>query len=454
MRASFRRYVLLAAAASVAVLAGGLLMPAAADAQTADTPVTPAITLVLTPPTADYGHQSVAASGTVTTSAGPLAGATITVGYMDIAQQFAQISLKTGSDGRYSGTIPDPETAAQTVTATVAATSSTSAASASAQLGFTTDPVTIAASFDQPSVNALSTDTLSGFASYTSEGSSSPLANTTLTITSPGSFNWPAVSTTVTTGADGSFSYVTPEIYLAVNSVEFTVSSAATPTLKAGQVSLSLPVNQQADLVSFHAHLTAAHVLGFSVCGGIPDPLADSLLTTPVDLQYSAGRHGRWKTLGVSNDQGYNGPCWGATEGGTYTGTFTAPLANGYYRAYAPAVPYEMSGVSRVIHLQRYPTRISGFAISPRGVSHGQVTVSGRLWQRANKWLPAGNATITIEYRYRGKTYALKHRLMTNSAGQFRGVFAVPHSAVWQAVYGGGRDRFAAASRPLRITVR
>src|SRR5215469_5782509 len=109
---SYRR-VLLAVAASVAALAGSLLGSAWASAQPAGTPLTPTVTLVLSPATVDYGHQSVTASGTVTTSAGPEVGAAVTVSYVDVDGQSAQIALTTGSSGSYSGTIPNPETKAQ-----------------------------------------------------------------------------------------------------------------------------------------------------------------------------------------------------------------------------------------------------------------------------------------------------------------------------------------------------
>jgi len=314
-------------------------------------------------------------------------------------------------------------------------------------------PVTITASFAQPYVNAGSTDTLSGVATYTpSGGTPQPLADTVLSITSPSEFNWPAISTTVTTAADGSFSYVTPTVQLAVSSVEFTVSSAATPTLDAGQLSLTLPVNQAAQVTFFTGTLSADRVLKFSACGGLPEPEADSPLVGPLEYQYSTSRHGPWKTLGKGTRA--NVSCEGSL-GGTYPGKFTAPRASAYYRAYAPAVPGQMSAVSKVIHLQRYPTKITGFTITPRRVKRdGKVTVSGRLLQLTSKWLSDKGAAITIEYRYKNKTYTLKHRLTTNSAGRFRGVFAVPHTATWLAVYSGGDDHFATASTSIRITVR
>lgn len=455
MKLSLRphRRVLLASAASVAALAGSVLLPAAASAQPADTPVTPTITLVLSPATVDYGHQTVTASGTVTTSTGSVAGAAVTVSYLDIDGQSVQVWLDTGNDGSYSGTIPDPELAPQQVTASVAATSSTAAASVSAQLGFTKDAVTITASFAQPYANAGSTDTLSGVASYVSGGSAQPLADSNISITSPGDpLVQPSISATVTTAADGSFSYVVPGLSTADSEYGFTIRSAATPWLEAGQLSLPLHINQAAEINFFTGHLTADHVLRFSACGGIPEPLADSLLVGPLQYQYSTRPHGAWKTLGTGNFVG-DGPCSGL--GGAYRARIKAPLANAYYRAHAPAVPGQMAAVSQVIHLWKYPTRITGFTITPRRVGGGgKVTVSGRLWRLKGKWTPDARQRIVIEFRYKNKTYILRHRLMTDSTGRFHGIFAAPHTAAWFALYKGGSHQFATASKALTIRVR
>ena len=105
-------YVLLASAVGLAVLTGIVLVPAAASAQPAITPATPTISLALSPATVDYGHETVTASGTVTTSVDPVADAAVTVSYEDMAGRAAHISLTTGTAGSYSGTIPDPEAAA------------------------------------------------------------------------------------------------------------------------------------------------------------------------------------------------------------------------------------------------------------------------------------------------------------------------------------------------------
>ena len=133
-------------------------------------------------------------------------------------------------------------------------------------------------------------DKLSGVASYPG---SSPhrLADSTLSISSPSTFKWNPISVTVTTAADGSFSYVTPEVPLAVSEVGFTVSSAATPYLEAGQPSRSLPVNQAAQVSLLTGTLTSKRVPQLLACGGIPEPQTDSSLVGPLKYQYSGTPH-------------------------------------------------------------------------------------------------------------------------------------------------------------------
>jgi hypothetical protein len=239
---------------------------------------------------------------------------------------------------------------------------------------------------------------------------------------------------------------------LAVSEVDFTVSSAATPYLEAAQLNITLPVNQAAQLEFFTGTISPDRVLRFSACGGIPDPEADSALVGPLDYQFSRTPHGPWKTLGVGKG-GYNDPCLGLGE--TYRAKFRAPLTNAYYRAFAPAVPGQMSAVSQVIHLWKYSTRITGFTIAPRSVSRGdKVTVSGRLQRLTGKWTADARQRIVIEFRYKNKTYVLRPRLVTDSAGRFHGTFAVPRTAVWLALFKGGGKEFATASIAVTITVR
>jgi hypothetical protein len=323
---------------------------------------------------------------------------------------------------------------------------------ASAQLGFTQDAVDITGSFAQSSVNMGSTATLSGVASYISGGSPHPLASSLLSITFTVSNPSTPVSATVETAADGSFSYVTPVIQLLNDSAEIAVSSAATPYLQAGQLNITLPVNAYVVISNFTGTISADRVLRFDACGGLPEMDGDSLLTGPLDYQYSRTAQGPWTTLGAGKP--VNDLSCG-TAGGRYPGSFTAPLPNAYYRAYAPAVPFQMSAVSQVIHLWKYSTRITGFAITPRSVSRGgKVTVSGRLQRLAGERTPDARQRIVIEFRYKNKTYTLSRRLVTDSAGRFRGSFAVPRTAAWLALYKGGGKDFATASKAVVVKVR
>ena len=85
---------------------------------------------------------------------------------------------------------------------------------------------------------------------------------------------------------------------------------------------------------------------------------------------------------------------------------------------------------------------------------HGKVTVSGRLWRLNGKWLPDARQHVVIEFRYKNKTYTFSRHLTTNSAGRFRGTFAVPHSAAWLALYSGSSTEFATASKAVTIRIR
>jgi hypothetical protein len=258
----------------------------------------------------------------------------------------------------------------------------------------------------------------------------------------------------VTTNTDGSFSYLAPGGY--GPPLTFTIVSAATAYLDAGQVTASFNINWAAVITSFTGTLSPEHVLQFRVCAGIGEVLANGPLTGPLYYQYSARPAGPWKTLGTGTPrEAINTYCAGADDFDGYPGQFRAPLAAGYYRAYAPAVPFQTSAVSNVIYLRRYPARITGFSVTPTKVGRdGRITVSGRLWRLAKKWIPDARQKITIEYSYGGKTYVLRQRLTTSSSGRFSGTFRVPGTATWLAVYGGGSNQFAASTRPVKVTVR
>jgi len=90
-----------------------------------------------------------------------------------------------------------------------------------------------------------------------------------------------------------------------------------------------------------------------------------------------------------------------------------------------------MSAVGKVVHLWKYLTKTSGFSVTPGCVrAGGKVTVSGRLWQKKGKWAPDTRQRMVTECRYGKKAYTLRHGVMTDSAGRFHQVFALPQNAV------------------------
>lgn len=443
-------------AAAICVLAGVLLVPVTAQAATGAADPAPTITIGLSPATLDYGHQVITVSGAVTAAANtPVVGADVGISYLNGAGQNAQLTVATDGSGDYSGNIIDPAPTDQVITATVAATSTTAAASASASLGFTQDQVTISASLAQTDVNENATDLLSGVARYVSAGTAYPLGGTTLTITWL-DYPFGQSSAAVTTAADGTFSYVLPGFGAQIDQT-VTVSSASTAYLIAAETSLSAVVNQMPQVANFAGTLSASHVLSFDACGGIGQVLANAPLFANLVYQYSMTPHGPWKMLGESREVDF-GSCYlgnNTTGDANYPAQFKAPLANGYYRAYAPAVPMQMAAASQPIHLWKYVTRITNFKINPRKVRrNGVITVSGRFWELTSRWTAIRNAKITIEYRYKGKTYVVTTRLTTNRSGVFSGRFRVPRSASWLAVFPGSKTQFVSATAPMAVTVR
>lgn len=428
----------------MAVALGVLLAPANALAGPATaTANATTVTISLSPTTLDYHNQTIAVSGTVT----PAAVTSVTITYLNSAGQTTPLVLSTDASGDYQEDISNLEPAAQTITA------STETASASAELGFAVDAVTITLNPVPASVPLNSKVTLSGSVSYESAATSYPLPGDELTITAP--FSSPV---TATTAADGSFS-AKVDAYELSDSQAWTVNSAATPYLSEAQTSATSTTQWPTGFTSFSANLGAEGEISLDACAFMFAPLVvGDPLDGPVTYQYSASRSGPWKTLGVPNavEGTY---CSQGQPAGTLTSSypahFKAPLANGYYRAVFAGTSDQAPSKSAVLHRWRDRTKITEFAVSPRTVrANGKVTVSGRLWVRTTKWIPDAHQKVVIEYRYKGKVYVLRQRLTTSAAGRFRGTFSVPRSASWLAVYDGDTTQFAAATGSIHIAVR
>ncbi len=439
-----RRFIAMGGAAATAVALGILLVPAdALAAPGSATSDAGTVTIALSPATLDYHDQTITASGSVT----PAAATSVTVTYLDSADQATQLVVTSDASGDYEAIISNLEPTSQAITA------STATASASAELDFALDAVTITLNPVPASVPLNSKVTLSGSVTYESGATSYPLSGDDLTITAP--FSNPV---TATTAADGSFT-AKVDAYNLSDSQIWTVTSAATPYLSEAQASVTSNTQWPTGFTSFSVSLSAEGEISLDACAFMYAPLiVGDPLDGPVTYQYSASLSGPWKTLGVPPPVEGTYCSQGQPAGtltSSYPAYFKAPLANGYYRAVFAGTNDQAPSRSAVLHRWRDQTKITEFAISPRTVGiNGNVTVSGRLWVRTTKWIPDAHQKVVIEYRYRGKVYVLKQRLTTSAAGRFRGTFRVPRSARWLAVYDGAKTQFAAATSSIEISVR
>lgn len=434
-----RRLMAASGPAAMALALGILLIPAnalAANTANADT-----VTIALSPTTLDYHNQTIEVAGNVM----PAAATSVTVTYLNSADQTTNLTLTTDASGDYQATISNLEPTSQTITA------STATASASAELDFAVDAVTVTLKPVPASVPVNSTVTLSGEVHYQSGTTAYALPGDALTISGPG-----LTPVSATTAADGSFS-AKLKVSIA-NKQVWTVTSAATPYLSEGQASVTSTTQWPTQFTSFRAHLGANGEISLNACAFSYAPLGDGdPLDGPISYQYSASPSGPWKTLGVPKvkQSTYCSQGDQAARTPSYPAHFKAPLTDGYYRAVFAGTRDEVPSKSAVLHKWRYRTRITGFTISPRDVgAGGKVTVSGRLWVRTTKWTPDAHQKIVIEYLYRNKVYVLKERLTTSVTGRFRGTFRVPRSARWLAVYDGVTTQFATKTGSIHISVR
>jgi len=303
-------------------------------------------------------------------------------------------------------------------------------------------PVTLTASFAEPDINAGQTDVLSGTASSMSDGTTSPLADTQLTVSTPGdNIFFPPTTATVTTDSAGNFSY-TMQASDTPGSLTWTVAFAGTSTLQPAQVQVSVEINQASEVGDFHGSVTAGEVLKLDACGVIPEPEEGQPLFSPMNYQYSKHSTGPWHLLGNGRQRSAadcNG--WG---GSYYPAAFRVPLAHGYYRAMVPEIAGEQApAVSKVIHLGRDTTKITGFAVRRAAGRPATVTITGRLWWRAGRFRPDAGRTITIGIVSGGRTRVVGH-LKTSKFGRFSGSFRHAQHDIWIAIFAGTKNQFAA----------
>jgi len=259
----------------------------------------------------------------------------------------------------------------------------------------------------------------------------------------------------VTTGSGGVFTAKLPSTHgpgwtATVNQGALTLETSVMRNL-----SIALPLTVK----SFSASLGTNDKISVKGCVEVTAPTGPAPQTT-INIQYSAGAHGRWKwlaTLPLNSHPKSFRSCPGADES-YFSGAPKAKLANAYYRAIFAATYSFQAAHSNVVHAWKYQTRIVSFSISPRRESYStKVTIKGRLEVLVGKsWKAFPRQTVYIVYNDKGTSYwgTLPHPPHTNSKGFFEvQALGAPTKfvAVTYAVYQGDAKHLACSSPGIDV---
>ena len=125
-----------------------------------------------------------------------------------------------------------------------------------------------------------------------------------------------------------------------------------------------------------------------------------------------------------------------------------------------PATSSFQTAVSKVIHSSRYPTRITGYTVSPHTLKKGQqVTMTGRLWRKTGStWKPYGGRTMQIIYNEKGTSFwSTLGSPKTDSNGDFKLIaYGGPGNfiAIVYAEYTGSSTDLAVRSTGVPVTIK
>jgi hypothetical protein len=441
-----------ASVASAAAVAPG---PAATPSPSSSSTLA---TITITPDSDNYvisaANPTPVLSGTVTELA---PGATAPTAYADQSividdSVYGDSSVTTGDDGSYSFPVSDP-VAGETITVEVPATAANMAAAAppvmlSAQL-------TLTAKLSASEVKYGTTVTVSGtVASYAASGDT-PLSGQTVQVYAGGG----ELAVSTTTGTGGTFSTVLPR---EATSLQWTVQTGGGPYTTA-TATLPMTVDLPTAVTGFKATLSPFWQVSYQGCLGLaPGTPGYVPSLAGLTLQYAAGPHGPWHSLGKVPTAQQSYVC--GDDGRTFSGVLPAQLSNAYYRAvYAgSAVSADMLGtgtgylssVSATVRSWLYTDRITDFKVTPHSVRKGgKLTVSGKLqYHPGSKWLNLSGRTVLIILRPAGSTiwyYITKVR--TNSKGDFTATFPDPVSATWAAEFLGAKNLLATMSPTVGV---
>jgi hypothetical protein len=409
-------------------------------------------TVMLNPPTIDFDHPTVTFSGQVTgvwpgtTTARSFASQQVTIN-----GQFGPFHAVTDQNGDFSAAAPAVKPG-QFYQAQLAPDSDEAGATSSmVKVTQTADTVHLTATLAKGTIKYGQTDSVSGTVTYEPAGSTKfqALAGTKVTLARTSPAGQPNIN--VVTKANGSFTASIPAQHV---TGKWTVSAGGTALLEVAQDPLTLNVQLPTAFRQVAIGLSAFRVLSVKACLNVTSPGGNKdSLTVPVTLQYARAARGPWKnlrTIGASR----GGHPYCATGTSSWQTAVTAPLPNAYYRLSFGGNSGLQAAASAPVHRWRYPTRITGFNITPRKVAaQGVVTVSGRLWHNTGSWHPYAHRKVGILFRFRGQWYIYQAEPVTNSGGYFSGRFVVSVTAQWIAQYDGDTTNFGSASAQIKVTV-
>lgn len=254
-------------------------------------------------------------------------------------------------------------------------------------------------------------------------GAWKPLTGQTVTLDPQGTGD---ASATATTGADGRFTgTVTPQSSKAVN---VTVGSDIEGFLAASSVQVArVHVAAATAITGFTASLDKYSQL---TVGGTLDTGDRQPDSATADIEYSKDGSTGWKTVKTLTT-GVN------AAAGSFAGGFYAP-GKGYWRAHYKGTPDFAASYSKVLHVARAATRITGANASPEPVKKGRtITVSGKLQRQlaSGGWKAYGSQKVAILFKVKGSsTWQLLGTATTKADGTFKKGFTAKTDGTWQPV--------------------
>lgn len=413
-----------------------------------------------------YTNQHPVIAGTVSELApGATPGATEATPYADQPVVLhdpveGDIALTTSSTGGYSETLRRPA-AGETITAAVSPTATTAAAAAvPVTLSARSSPVRLTAKLSATKITYGKSVKVTGTVGYASGHAVTPLAGERVQIYAGQGKH----AATALTTAKGTFSAALPH---EAASLSWTVQAGGA-YLSTATVLLPMTVDLPTVITGFRASLNSYLQASFHGCLSlVPKAPGHVPSLSGLVIQYSAGPHGPWHTLGAPPAQ-RSSLC--GNGGRTFSAVLPAPLNYAYYRArfggdgsrpagassHGPATGF-LPSASGTALAWKYEDRVTGFTVSPHTVKNGgKLTVGGKLqYYLGGKWRALPHQVVQIILLPKGsRTWYWIAKVTSSAKGQFTATFTDPVTATWSAEYLGDSEHLAAVAAMIPVTIK